>query len=124
VTARPGRRRTTWVRAKLREAADSGHTVRGRFLYAEAIDITTYGRQRDKLREELTLAKVESRQAVQELDVEGILAFRRSHPAARVRPVGPGVGRIRAAVTDLFFPEGIAYDGSNRSRSITEGRSP
>jgi hypothetical protein len=29
------------------------------FLYSEAIDITTYGRQRDKLREELTLAKID-----------------------------------------------------------------
>jgi hypothetical protein len=29
------------------------------FLYAEAIDVTTYGRQRDKLREELTLAKID-----------------------------------------------------------------
>ena len=28
------------------------------FLYLEAIDVTTYGRQRDKLREELTLAKI------------------------------------------------------------------
>jgi hypothetical protein len=27
------------------------------FLYAEAIDVTTYERQCDKLREELTLAK-------------------------------------------------------------------
>ena len=29
------------------------------FLYSEAIDVTTYGRQRDKLREELTLAKID-----------------------------------------------------------------
>ena len=46
------------------------------FLYAEAIDVTTYGRQRDKLREELTLAKIDHHsEAVEELDVEGILAF-------------------------------------------------
>ncbi len=47
------------------------------FLYSEAIDITTYGRQRDKLREELMLAKVDHHhaEAVDELDVEGILAF-------------------------------------------------
>jgi hypothetical protein len=29
------------------------------FLYSEAIDVTTYGRQRDKLREELTFAKID-----------------------------------------------------------------
>ena len=29
------------------------------FLYSESIDLTSYGRPRDKLREELTLAKIE-----------------------------------------------------------------
>src|SRR5688572_27553094 len=44
------------------------------FLYSEAIDVTTYGRQRDKLREELTLAKIEHHaEGVDEVDVEGIL---------------------------------------------------
>ncbi len=43
--------------------------------YSEAIDVTTYGRQRDKLREELTLAKIDHHaEAVDELDVEGIRA--------------------------------------------------
>jgi hypothetical protein len=42
------------------------------FLYSEAIDVTTYGRQRDKLREELTFAKIDRHtDAVDELDVEG-----------------------------------------------------
>ena len=46
------------------------------FLYSESIDVTTYGRQRDRLREELTLAKIDHHaEAVEELDVEGILAF-------------------------------------------------
>ena len=31
------------------------------FLYSESIDLTSYGRQRDKLREELTLAKTQRR---------------------------------------------------------------
>ena len=40
------------------------------FLYSEAIDVTTYSRQRDKLREELTLAKIDHHaEAVEELDV-------------------------------------------------------
>jgi hypothetical protein len=39
------------------------------FLYSEAIDVTTYGRQRDKLREELTFAKIDHHaDAVDELD--------------------------------------------------------
>jgi len=43
---------------------------------SEAIDVTTYGRQRDKLREELTLAQIDRHaERIDELDVEGILAF-------------------------------------------------
>lgn len=46
------------------------------FLYSETIDVTTYGRQRDRLREEMTLAKIDYHAAaVEELDVEGILLF-------------------------------------------------
>lgn len=46
------------------------------FLYSESIDLTSYGRQRDKLREELTLAQIDRHtEAVDELDVQGILAF-------------------------------------------------
>jgi hypothetical protein len=46
------------------------------FLYSESIDLTSYGRQRDKLREELTLARIDRHtEAVDELDVQGILAF-------------------------------------------------
>jgi len=40
------------------------------------IDAATYARQRDKLREELTLAKIDHHaDAIEELDVEGIMAF-------------------------------------------------
>jgi hypothetical protein len=46
------------------------------FLYSESIDLTSYSRQRDKLREELTLAHIDRHSdAVDELDVQGILAF-------------------------------------------------
>jgi hypothetical protein len=38
------------------------------FLYSESIDLTSYSRQRDKRREELTLAKIERHtEAVEEL---------------------------------------------------------
>ena len=43
------------------------------FLYSESIDLTSYGRRRDKLREELTLAKIEHHEAVDELDVQATL---------------------------------------------------
>jgi hypothetical protein len=52
------------------------------FLFAQSIDATSYERQRDRLREELTLAQIDNHaEAVDELDVHGILAF-----AARILP--------------------------------------
>ena len=42
----------------------------GAFLYSESIDLTSYRRQRDKLREELTLGQIDRHtEAVDELDV-------------------------------------------------------
>jgi hypothetical protein len=53
------------------------------FLYSEAIDVTTYGRQCDKLREELTFVKIDHHtDAVDELDVEGIHRSKSSSSAA------------------------------------------
>ena len=88
------------------------------------IDVTTYGRQRDKLREELTFAKIDHHaEAVDELDVEGILAF-----AERILPRASDMW-VQASLDYkqrlqlLFFPEGIPYDGnrfeSNRCNGTT-----
>ena len=53
------------------------------FLYAQAIDLTSYERQRDKLRDELTLAQIDRHAGeLEELDVEGILAFAERVPSA------------------------------------------
>jgi hypothetical protein len=52
------------------------------FIFAQAIDLETYERQRDRLREELTLVQIDRHSTqLEELDVEGILAF-----AERVLP--------------------------------------
>jgi len=88
------------------------------FLYSEAIDVMTYGRQRDKLREELTLAKIDHHaEAVDELDVEGILAF-----AERILPRASDLWvqaslDYKQRLQQLFFPEGIAYDGNRFNRT-------
>ena len=73
-------------------------------LYSEAIDVTTYGRQPDKLREELKLAKIDHH-AEAELDVEGILAF-----AERILPRASDLW-VQASLDykqrlQLFFPGG------------------
>ena len=88
------------------------------FLYSESIDLTSYSRQRDKLREELTLAQIDRHtEAVDELDVQGILAF-----AERILPRASDLW-IQASLDykqrlqALFFPEGIAYDGNRFNRT-------
>ena len=89
------------------------------FLYAEAIDVTTYGRQRDKLREELTLAKIDHHaEAVEELDVEGILAF-----AERILPRASDLWvqaslDYKQRLQQLFFLEGIGV----RRKSVKSNR--
>jgi len=46
------------------------------FLFAQAIDSTSYEQQRDRLREEFTLFQIDRHaESIDELDVEGILAF-------------------------------------------------
>jgi hypothetical protein len=88
------------------------------FLYAEAIDVSTYGRQRDKLREELTFAKIDHHaDAVDELDVEGILAF-----AERILPRASDLWvqaslDYKQRLQQPFFPEGIAFDGNRFNRT-------
>ncbi len=67
------------------------------FLYSEAIDATTYGRQRDKLREELTLAKIDHHATPSTNSTSRHPGVRGAHPAARVRPVGAVLARSQAA---------------------------
>jgi site-specific DNA recombinase len=88
------------------------------FLYSESIDLDTYSRQRDRLREELTMSKIDYHtDAVEELDVEGILAF-----AERILPRAADLWvqaslDYRQRLQELFFPEGIAYDGNRFNRT-------
>ena len=90
------------------------------FLYTESFDVTSYSRQRDKLREELTLAQIDHHaEAVDELDVQGILAF-----AERVLPRASDLW-VQASLDQkqrlqqLFFPEGVAFDGNRFNRTAT-----
>jgi hypothetical protein len=88
------------------------------FLFAQSIDAKTYKRQRDKLREELTLAQIDHlAEATDELDVQGILAF-----AERILPRASDLW-VQASLDYkqrlqlLFFPEGIAFDGNRFNRT-------
>jgi hypothetical protein len=74
--------------------------------------------ERDRLREELTLAQIDHHaEAVDELDVQGIPAF-----AERVLPRASDLWvqaslDYKARLQQLFFPEGIAFDGIRLNRT-------
>jgi hypothetical protein len=88
------------------------------FLFAQSIDATSYERQRDRLREDLALAQIDHHaETVDELDVQGILAF-----AERVLPRASDLWvqaslDYKQRLQQLFFPEGIAYDGIRFNRT-------
>ena len=78
------------------------------FLFDRSINIETYDRHAEKLREELTLARIDRHSGqLEELDVEGILAFaERPRSAARRRSVGPSLTRPAAAVPTTVLSGG------------------
>ena len=84
------------------------------FLFEQSIDIDVYDRHAEKLRQELTLLRIDRHAAeIDELDVEGILAF-----AERVLPRSADLWvqsslDQRQRFQQLFFPEGIAFDGAD-----------
>ena len=83
------------------------------FPFERSIDIETYDRHAEKLREELTLARIDRHSGqVDELDVEGILAFaERILPRASDLWVQASLNQ-RQRFQQLFFPDGIAFDGN------------
>jgi site-specific DNA recombinase len=105
------RRRVKAIQQKLDRLDDA-------FLFAQSIDLKSYERQRDRLREELTLAQIDHHaEAVDELDVQGILAF-----AERILPRASDLWvqaslDYKQRLQQLFFPEGIAYDGNRFNRT-------
>ena len=82
------------------------------FLFERSIDIETYDRHAEKLREELTLARIDRHTGqLDGLDVEGILAFaERILPRASDLWVQTSLDQ-RQRFQQLFFPDGIAFDG-------------
>jgi hypothetical protein len=88
------------------------------FLFDRSIDIETYDRHAEELREELTLVRIDRHSGqLEELDVEGILAF-----AERVLPRAADLWvqaslEQRQRFQQLFFPDGITFDGNRFVRT-------
>jgi hypothetical protein len=88
------------------------------FLFERSIDIETYDRHAEKLREELTLARIDRHSGqLEELDVEGILAFaERVLPRAADLWVQASLDQ-RQRFQQQFFPDGISFDGNRFVRT-------
>ena len=77
-----------------------------------------YGRCADRVREQMTLVKIdEHTSTLEEMDVEGILAF-----AERVLPRAADLWvqaslEQRQRFQQLFLPDGIAFDGKSFVRT-------
>jgi site-specific DNA recombinase len=82
------------------------------FLYERSIDIETYDRHCDKLRQELTLAQIERHSTeLEEIDVEGILGFaERILPSASNLWVQSSLAQ-KQQLQQVFFPDGVRFDG-------------
>ena len=81
-------------------------------IFRRSIDQASYERQRDRLREEVTIAEFELEDArLEELDVEGVLAFSENFlgNAARIWVEAPQPQRLR--FQQVLFPTGITFDG-------------
>jgi len=84
------------------------------FLFERSIDIDTYDRHADRVREQMTLLKIDEHTSnLEELDVEGILAF-----AERVLPRAADLWvqvslDHRRRLQRLFFPQGVRVDGNS-----------
>jgi hypothetical protein len=104
-------RRTYTIQQRLDRLDDA-------FLFKETIDHDTYSRQRDKLRQELALARVDQHAtALDDLDVEGILAF-----AEEVLPSAAHLWTHasldqRQRLQQVFFAEGIGCLGNQLNRT-------
>ena len=104
-------RRLTTIQQKLDRLDEA-------FLYERSIEIDTYDRQKDRLREAQTLAHIARHSThLEEVDVEGILAF-----AERVLPRAADLW-VQASLDQkqrlqqLFYPRGVAFDGIRFNRT-------
>jgi site-specific DNA recombinase len=119
------RERKAAVRAEVVEVERKVAAIRKRldqlddaFLFAKTIDFETYDRHRERLRGELTLAQIDRHSSeLEEFDVEGILAFaERVLPRASDMWIQASLDQ-RKRLQQLFFPEGIRFDGKGFVRT-------
>lgn len=106
-------KRVTQIHARLRRLDEA-------FLYESSIDRTTYEEQRDKLREELTVAELELSEArIEQFDIDSALAKAISvlNNASALWIDASLEDRLR--LQEVLFPQGLVWDGAGFQTPVT-----
>jgi hypothetical protein len=89
-------------------------------MYDRVIDRRTYERQRDRLRERLTLAEIAAAEAVTEaIDIEGVLTFAKRALSEAARFWELGNVAQRRTLQGALLPEGLTFDGKEFGTAVT-----
>ena len=108
------------VQRRLTDLGSRLDKVEEAFLYKHTVDQATYERQRDKLREDVALAKLELHEAeLEEMDVEGVLAFAEHLLTNAARLWMEASLDQKQRLQTVFFPEGLQFDGERFGTAVT-----
>lgn len=90
------------------------------FLFRHQIDQASYERQRDRIRQQITLGEFELTEAtVEQLDLEGLLGFA-EHVLGNARALWvQATAEQRVRLQAVLFPEGVPFDGARFGTAAT-----
>jgi len=90
------------------------------FVYQQAIDPDTYRREMDRIRDEEVVTEVElSENRMDELDVDGVLAFAEHVVLNAQRLWSEYNPQRRRHLQQVLFPEGLKFDGESFGTPVT-----
>jgi hypothetical protein len=90
------------------------------FVYKKTIDEITYGRQRDKVREQIALASIDLEDARQEeIDVESLLGFAEYVVTNAARLWMEATAEQRPRLQRALFPEGLRFRDGRIGTAVT-----
>ena len=90
------------------------------FVYQQAIDPATYRREVDRIRDEEVVTEVElSENRMDELDVDGVLAFAEHVVLNAQRLWSEYNPQRRRHLQQVLFPKGLKFDGESSKTPVT-----
>ena len=114
------KKRRSKLEAVVRQKQQRLDRIEDAFLHERSIDRQTYERQRDKLREQLSLAEIELSDAVlDDLDVEEVLGFA-EHVLTNAARLWAELGIDgKQELQQALFPQGLSFDGQEFGTAVT-----